>query len=90
MEYMNLVPIDKILNPSKDIRMASTPEGDKMLVYVPVNTNIKINVDLSGYDIKIIDLQNKNVCNPNIDIIDGKTIVYMHNFDQDVVIVIKK
>lgn len=85
-----LVPMKKLLNSSEDIRMASTLDCDKMLVYVPVNTNIKIDLNLSEYDIKVIDLISKNVCNPNVDIIDGKTIIYMHNFEQDSLIVIKK
>jgi len=89
-KIQELVPMDKILNSSKDIRMASTINQDIILIYVPINTNVKIDADLSEYDIKTIDLTNKNVCNPNIGIIDGKTTIYMHNFERDVVIVIRK
>lgn len=85
-----LVPINKILNSSKDIRMASTKNQDKILIYVPINTNVKIDENLSEYDIKTIDLTNKNVCDPNVKVIDGKTTIYMHNFERDAVIVIKK
>ncbi len=85
-----LVPMDKILNSSKDIRMASTIDQGKILIYVPININVKINLDLSEYDIKTIDLTNKNVCDPNVKIIAGKTTIYMHNFERDAVIVMKK
>lgn len=89
-EISELVPMKKILNSSEDIRMASTIDGNKMLIYVPVNTNIKIDLDLSEYDIKVMDLISKNVCNPNVDIISGKTMIHMHNFEQDSLIIIKR
>jgi len=82
-----LVPMNKIKNSSSDIRMASTRNENKILIYVPVNTNVKIDKDLSGYDIKVIDLVNKNICIPNVKVENGETIVYMHNFEQDVLIV---
>ncbi|GFZ32113.1 beta-glucosidase [Clostridium zeae] len=85
-----LVPLNKVLNPTKDIRMAATKNLDEMFIYVPINTNIKVDEDLSGYDIKIIDLEHKNVCNPNVKIADGKTIIQMHNFEKDALIVIKR
>ncbi|AJH02030.1 beta-glucosidase [Clostridium beijerinckii] len=85
-----LVPVNKIKNPTNDIRMACTKDEDKILIYVPINTNIKIDIELIHYDIKIIDLVNKNVCIPNVEIKNGETTIYMHNFEQDVLIVIRK
>ncbi|OOM77356.1 DUF4038 domain-containing protein [Clostridium sp. BL-8] len=82
-----LVPMYKIKNSSSDIRMASTKNEEKILIYVPVNTNVKIDKDLSRYDIKVIDLVNKNICIPNMEVQDGETTVYMHNFEQDVLII---
>lgn len=89
-EIHELVPMNKIINSSDDIRMASTKNEDKMLIYVPINTNVKINKDLSECDIKIIDLVNKNVCSPNVEVKSEETTIYMHNFERDAVIVIKK
>ena len=85
-----LIPMDNILNSSKDIRMAKTQNEEKILIYVPVNTNVKVDLNLTGYDIEVIDLVDKNVCIPNYEVKYGKTIIYMHNFEQDVLIVLKK
>ncbi|MFT8349123.1 DUF4038 domain-containing protein [Clostridium saccharoperbutylacetonicum] len=89
-EIKELIPMNKIMNSTDDIRMASTKKEDKILIYVPVNTKVKISKDLSEYDIKIIDLVSKNVCIPNVEIKNGETTIYMHNFEQDALIVIKK
>jgi hypothetical protein len=85
-----LIPMNKLINNISDIRMASTKTEDKILIYVPVNTNIKIDKNLSEYDIKIIDLVDKNVCVPNIEVVDDKTTIYMHNFEKDCLIIIKR
>lgn len=82
-----LKPIDRILNNTKDIRMAGTPKLDKILIYVPVNTTLNVDMDLKKYDIKVIDLTSKNVCIPNVDFFNGKTKIYMHNFERDVLII---
>jgi hypothetical protein len=89
-EIDELVPVNKILNPTADIRMAFTKDEHKLFVYVPVNTNVKIDMDLSNSEIKIIDLTSKNICLPNVEIVDGKTVIYMHNFEQDSLVVIKR
>ena len=85
-----LVPMDKILNEVKDIRMAGTLEKDKIFIYVPVNTTVKVDLDLSDYNIKIMDLEDKNICIPNYEVVDGKTTIHMHNFEQDGLIILEK
>lgn len=89
-DICDLVPMDKVLNSTEEIRMASTKNEDRILVYVPINTNVKIAKDLSEYDIKIIDLVNKNVSVPNVKVENEETTIYMHNFEQDVLIIMKK
>lgn len=85
-----LVPMDKILNEVKDIRMAGTLEKDKIFIYVPVNTTVKVDLDLSDYNIKIMDLEDKNICISNYEVVDGKTTIHMHNFEQDGLIILEK
>ena len=65
-------------------------EKDKMFIYVPVNTTVKVDLDLSNYKIKIMDLEDKNICIPNYEIVNGKTIINMHNFEQDGLIILEK
>ena len=82
--------MDKILNEVKDIRMAGTLEKDKIFIYVPVNTTVKVDLDLSDYNIKIMDSEDKNICIPNYEVVDGKTTNHMHNFEQDGLIILEK
>lgn len=74
---------DIILNDSKDIRIATNENKDKMLVYIPINTNIKLNLDLTEYDVFIIDLDSKNIGYPDVQIKEGQSVIKMHNFEQD-------
>lgn len=85
-----LVPMNKVLNKFKDIRMAGTKDQNLMFIYLPFNGVTNVDLDLSGYDIKIIDLTNKNVCIPDVLIKDGVTDIGMHNFERDALIVISK
>ena len=50
---------DILINTTKDIRVASSDNKDKILVYIPINTNVKLNYDLTDYDVFVIDLDMK-------------------------------
>lgn len=85
-----LIPMYKVLHKFKDIRMAGTKDENLMLIYLPINVELKVDLDLSQYDVKTIDLTNKNICIPDVEVNDGVTTIGMHNFERDVLIVISR
>lgn len=85
-----LIPLDIVLNNTKEIRCAKQEDETLILIYVPTNTNIILNQSLYNYDFKVIDLNYKNVLNPNVTVDEDKTIIKMHNFLDDVLIIGKK
>lgn len=86
-----LIPIqDKIINNTDEIRIAKNKNSDLLVIYVPYNTVVRISGDMRGYKFKIIDLNTKNICYPNLNYIDNETQIEMHPFEEDVVIIANK
>lgn len=85
-----LTPQKELLeNNTEEIRIAKTTDGT-YLIYMPSNTSLIIKKELNDYDIKMIDLKNKNIAYPNWNIADKKTIIPMHSFESDVLVIAKK
>lgn len=77
-----------IENNTENIRMASVENG--FLVYVPYNTKVCIGRELKGYACRALDLEGKQVADIAMKFRDGHTIVSMHPFMQDVLLVIER
>ncbi|TDW13237.1 uncharacterized protein DUF4038 [Breznakia blatticola] len=80
---------DLLLNDTNDIRVAKANNGI-YLVYVPCNTKVRLDLDCSAYKLQTIDLENRFVANTAYEIKEGKTILAIHPFQDDVLVVIKK
>ncbi len=80
---------DLLANQTTDIRVAESG-SDLLLAYVPCNTKVCLNTDLSGWKIRIIDLAERFVACVDFLVKEGKTIVEMHPFAQDALIVARK
>lgn len=80
-------PMDKILNDTEEIRMAGKPDLSRIAVYIPSNTKVRINMELENYDFIIIDLDKKHIARPDVEIGNGKTIIQMHNFCMDALVI---
>ncbi|WP_245830938.1 DUF4038 domain-containing protein [Sediminibacillus massiliensis] len=68
----DLEPQDKILNESEEIRMASSKDGRKVIVYIPYLTEVHINEDLSNFNLYLVDLSKKNFMIPKMDFNNDK------------------
>lgn len=80
---------DLLVNQTTDIRVAeSGPEI--LLIYVPCNTRVRLKADLSGWDVKAIDLSERFVANLGYTVKEGGTILDMHPFGQDALLVLRK
>lgn len=86
----SLTPKQELLvNPTTDIRIAESSSG-LLLIYVPCNTKVRLNMDMTGWEIKAIDLTERFVSWLGFTAKDGKTAIEMHPFSQDALIVAKK
>jgi len=70
--------------------MAKTPDESLYLVYLPVNTKLALDGDFTGYSIRAYDLSSRRTACLNTEQKDGQTLISMHPFEQDVVLVMKK
>ncbi len=85
-----LVPKQELLeNGTGDIRVGQAGEH-LLLVYVPSNTKVRLASDLSGWDIRALGLAERFAAYVDVEIKEGKTVVGMHPFEEDALIVARK
>lgn len=80
---------DLLVNQTTDIRVAESGSG-LLLIYVPCNTRVRLKAELSGWDVKAIDLSERFVANLGYTVKEGRTILDMHPFGQDALLVLRK
>lgn len=83
-------PVEGLIKKSPEIRMASINNFETFLVYVPVNTTLVIEKEFENYDFSLIDLINRYVAQPEVHVKEGKTIIEMHNFLEDILVIARK
>lgn len=85
-----LTPRQELLvNKTGDIRVASA--GEKLLlVYVPSNTKVRLDMDLSGWKVRALGLAERFAAYVDVEIREGKTVIGMHPFEEDALLVIRK
>lgn len=84
----DLKPSNQLLEKGDEqIRVAYAEDVDNYLVYLPSNTSIRLAIDLSDYQISLIDLATKNIQPATYMIQDGQTIFSTHNCLEDVLII---
>lgn len=85
-----LIPKQELLeNGTGDIRVGQAGEH-LLLVYVPSNTKVRLAADLSGWDIRALGLAERFAAYVDVEIKEGKTVVGMHPFEEDALIVARK
>lgn len=86
--WSHLIPVtDRCENNTEDIRIARTEDNAFIIIYVPFNTTIRLNGDYSGYRFLEIDMVDRKVLYPDVVFKDGKSLIKMHNLEEDVLIV---
>lgn len=87
----NLEPKQElVLNETEEIRMAVSNDLNKVVIYVPFNITVKINMDLSQYDFTLINMSEKHFTKAELNVKSGITLFEAHPFNCDVLIVGKK
>jgi hypothetical protein len=90
-DLFGIEPRDGILNESEskrnEIRMSVSERQDKVVLYVPYSTEIIVDMDLTGYECTLIDLGEKRFAKPVLKGLGGTSVIEMHDFNSDVLIV---
>lgn len=89
-DLISAEPIDILKNHTKEIRVLGKADLNIIVIYIPINTTVKLNKNLQSYEFKIIDLKYKNIGVPKVSFCKDETIIEMHEFSEDVVIIAEK
>ena len=79
--------MENYISKSNEIRMAATEDENVILIYIPINTNVVIDLDLNNYDFETIDLSKRRFAKSSITLNEEKTTINMHSFDEDVLVI---
>ncbi|MEC0182165.1 DUF4038 domain-containing protein [Paenibacillus peoriae] len=83
----DMQPWNIVLKNTEEIRAAVTADSTKVAIYVPVNTVLKLDADLSEYDFTVIDLENRRFGTTSVSVQEQITIIDMHDFEADVLLI---
>jgi len=86
-DLYDVEPMKNILNKTEEIRMAGKLDLSKIAIYVPSNTTIIIDREFVDYHFIMIDLENRHIAKPIVEVSNGQSIVQMHDFTSDVLII---
>ena len=87
-ELYDVEPVCFSDNAAEQIRMAITKDKTKAAIYVPANIQVNLGKDLSDYQRwEAINLSNRYVFVPEVKFAAGKTVIDIHPFNTDVLII---
>lgn len=89
-DLFDLSPAYKVLNETNDIRMAVSKDNKKIAIYIPYATEVSIDMDLSAYELVGVILDDRHVIKPESNIEGNKTMIYMYQFNSDVIVLGEK
>jgi len=86
-DMFDIEPCDIIQNSHplqrKEIRAAKSPDGGKIVIYMPYSEEVAVSCDLSGYDFTMIDMSEKHFAKPHIECGADKSVIRMPDFNSD-------
>lgn len=88
--FDELIPIDIIEKPNDQIRCAKTKDATTILLYVPVNTTIRLKDIDTSYEVQIIDLCERRIGYGSIEMKQDSALLSMHRFPQDCLYILTK
>ena len=85
-DLFDLEPFHRILNETKEIRMAVSGDMNKIAIYAPYNTPIYVDMDLSKYDFTLINMAERYFAKPDIICEENVSIINAYDFNCDVLL----
>ncbi len=87
-ELFNIIPRnDLLINDTEEIRLGLNEDETRIALYIPQNTNVRVNTNLSKFKFYLFDLEMGKVLVPNVDVENDVTIFRMHDCVKDVIII---
>ena len=86
----DLQPLDIVVKNTEEIRVAQSFDKERIVIYVPVNTVLKLDKNLKDYKFTIIDLEYRRFGEPSVSYEENTTVFDMHRFESDVLIIGEK
>jgi hypothetical protein len=62
-----------LLTDYEDIRMAASPGLETLVIYAPYSNDVEVKWDGTDYDFVMVDLENRNVMKPQVDLAGRKS-----------------
>jgi hypothetical protein len=87
--FFELEPTDLLRNDDPEIRAAINADQTKLAVYAPYAFDIALDMDLSGWNCRMIDLPTRRVMTPMIEA-GEHTVVHMHSQNADSLLIAEK
>ena len=90
LNIQELVPCqERLIDADEQIRMAAIAGSNDALLYLPSNTTVRLQGDLSTATVTLIDLNTNRFLKPKLTVTDGITVFHPHNCHEDVLFVIQ-
>lgn len=87
----DLEPLQEALgDETPEIRLAASPDRSKVAIYLPYSADVTVKLDLPGYEWTLITLPDRNVGAPVVQAGADGTLVKMHPFNADALILGRK
>lgn len=86
----DLKPCDELRdidNSEEEVRLAISENKDKIAIYLPFITEVKIKMDLSDYEMKYIQLKDRLFTEPEVDYEERNTILKASEFNSDMLFI---
>lgn len=86
----SMIPCDLLVKENPEIRCARSEDGRYHLIYLPSNLSLRIHLDVSNKNVKVLDLEKGRIALADIQYDNGKSVIGMHPFDEDVLIIVEE
>lgn len=86
-DLYDINPYSGVAGESKEIRAACSKNGDRVAVYIPFNIEVTLENEFDGLVWTLIDLESRRFAKPEIVVGNHQTILKMHNFNSDVLVI---
>jgi hypothetical protein len=82
----DLEPREAVLNDTPEIRMSVSRDSNKVVLYVPYNADVRVDMDLGGYDWTVVNLSDKWFAKAVVQVEHRGSVIRMHDFNSDALI----